>query len=342
LERYQTAYSPWVVSELRGNTVFQLFRFITISDGASSNKVVKISIANMSFDNDTFDVLVRDYYDTDANPVVIEKYTNCSMDPSQNSFIGVKIGTADGEYQINSKYIMLELNPDAPVDALPCGFEGYLVRSYNPDTTVTPLNKVEVLPIYKTKYNKPGDQISNPPFGNSSGNDDAVLSNGENIRRAYLGFSNSIGWDENFFDYKGKQTPSGWTCTEQTYNNWYKLTKGFHMDSGATAVTISSQYSTSGTQAFDCGVTSFVAEPDNPNDAYYRTYSRKFTLLCGGGFDGWDIYREYRTNGDNYQLGKSGYLYGSLEGCPSYPNATGWGAFKQITVEDNTSRLGKY
>jgi len=28
LERYQTSYSPWVVSELRGNTVFQLFRYI--------------------------------------------------------------------------------------------------------------------------------------------------------------------------------------------------------------------------------------------------------------------------------------------------------------------------
>jgi hypothetical protein len=337
LEQYQTAYSPWVVSELRGNTVFQLFRFITISDGDSSNKAVKVSIANMSFDNDTFDVLVRDYYDSDANPVVIEKYTNCTMDPSQNSFVGVKIGTADGEYQVNSRYIMLELNPDAPVDALPCGFEGYLVRTYENDAAITPLNKVEVFPIFKTKYFNPGDQVSNPPFGNSSGNDDSILSNGENVRRAYLGFSTSVGWDENFFDYKGKQTPSGWTCTEQTYNNWYKLTKGFHMDSGATAVTISSQYSTSGTQAFDCGIASFRAEPESPNDPYYRTYSRKFTLLCGGGFDGWDIYREYRTNGDNYQLGKSGFLYGSKEGCPSYPNASGWGAFRQITIEDDTT-----
>ena len=337
LEQYQTAYSPWVVSELRGNTVFQLFRFITISDGDASNKAVKVSIANMSFDNDTFDVLVRDYYDSDANPVVIEKYTNCTMDPSQNSFVGVKIGTADGEYQVNSRYIMLELNPDAPVDALPCGFEGYLVRTYENDAAITPLNKVEVFPIFKTKYFNPGDQVSNPPFGNSSGNDDSILSNGENVRRAYLGFSTSVGWDENFFDYKGKQTPDAWACTEQTYNNWYKLTKGFHMDSGATAVTISSQYSTSGTQAFDCGIASFRAEPESPNDPYYRTYSRKFTLLCGGGFDGWDIYREYRTNGDNYQLGKSGFLYGSKEGCPSYPNASGWGAFRQITIEDDTT-----
>jgi hypothetical protein len=165
-----------VVSELRGNQVFQLFRFITISDGNSSNRAVKISIANMSFDNDTFDVLIRDYYDTDANPVVMEKYTNCTMDPSQNNYVGVKIGTADGEYQINSKHIMLELNSDAPVDALPCGFEGYLVRTYN--TALNSQSKVESFPIYKTKYYNPGDQVSNPPFGNSSGNDDTILSNG--------------------------------------------------------------------------------------------------------------------------------------------------------------------
>jgi hypothetical protein len=56
-----------------------------------------------------------------------------------------------------------------------------------------------------------------------------------------------------------------------------------------------------------------------------------------GGFDGWDIYREYRTNGDNFQLGKSQYLAGARAGCQPYPNATGWGMFRQIRVEDNTS-----
>jgi hypothetical protein len=332
LERYQTAFSPWVVSELRGNTVYQLFRFITISDGDASNRVVKVTLANMSFDGLVFDVLVRDYYDTDANPVVIEKYTNCTMDPSQNSFVGVKIGTADGEYEINSKYIMLELNPDAPADAIPCGFEGYLVRSYG-----SALDKLDYFPVYKTKYFTPGEVISNPPFGNSLGNEDAILSNGENVRRTYLGFSDTIGWDESFFKYKGKQNPSGYTCTEQDYNNWYKLTRGFHMDVEASAVTISSIYTTSGLPAFDCGVATFQSDPESQTNPYYRTFARKFTVLCGYGFDGWDIYREYRTNSDSYQLGKSGYLYGSLEGCPSYPNATGWGAFRQITVEDDTA-----
>jgi hypothetical protein len=329
LERYQTAYSPWVVSELRGNTVYQLFRYITISDGNSANREVKVSVANMSFDLMTFDVLVRDYFDTDLNPVVLEKYTSCSMDPSQNNYVAKKIGTADGVYAINSKYIMLEINEEAPSDALPAGFEGYLIRTYN---GVNP-----PFPIYKTKYDAPGDVLYNPPFGTILGVDNEIISSGDNARRNYLGFSTNVGWDVNFFDYKGKQNPSGFTCYEQTYANWNHLTKGFHMDSGATAVTISSIYSTSGTQAFDCGVGQFNTEPTDPNETYYRTYSRKFTVLPYGGFDGWDIYREYRTNGDEFVLGKSGYLAGGRAGCVPYANATGWGAFRQITVEDNTA-----
>ena len=107
LERYQTPVSPWVVSEVRGNKVFNLFRFATISDGNAANTEVKISIANMSFGNLTFDILVRDFFDTDNNPVVIEKFTNCTMNPNDNSFVAKKIGTTDGEYELNSKYIMI-------------------------------------------------------------------------------------------------------------------------------------------------------------------------------------------------------------------------------------------
>ena len=106
LEKYQTPETPYLVSELRGNTVYKLFKFILISDGNDANQEVKISILNVSFNNGTFDVGIRAYNDTDANPVFLEKYTNCSMNPTSNSFVGVKIGTSDGEYQVRSKYVM--------------------------------------------------------------------------------------------------------------------------------------------------------------------------------------------------------------------------------------------
>jgi hypothetical protein len=100
LERYQTPVSPWVVSELRGSKVYNLFRFATIADGNAANTEIKISIANMSFGNLTFDILVRDFFDTDNNPVVIEKFTNCSMDPNDNSLI---------HYLVVSKDLILEI-----------------------------------------------------------------------------------------------------------------------------------------------------------------------------------------------------------------------------------------
>ena len=108
------------------------------------------------------------------------------------------------------------------------------------------------------------------------------------------------------------------------------------MDINASAITIPNTYVTSGTPEFVCGSASFTSDPDNESNPYYRLYARKFSFLVQGGFDGWDIYRESRTNTDRFALGRSGYLRGA---CTSlrYPTATGWGAFKTITVGDNST-----
>ena len=326
LERYQSPMSPWVVSELRGNNVYQLFRFVSIADGNSANFQVKLSILNISFANGTFDVVVRNYYDTDESPVVLEKFTNCSMDPALNNYIAKKIGSSDGEFVLNSKYIMVDYNVDAPVDALPCGFEGYKSRQYAGAKTG--------FPIYKTKYDFPGEVTFNPPFGLADGTDFQRTSPGDNIRRTYLGISDKIGYDGDYFQYKGKQGPLD-PCEDTSGDDWSFLSKGFHMDSGATVVLIPSGYTTSGESAFEVGDASFNSEPTNTSSPYYRLFSRKFSLLVQGGFDGWDIYRETRTNGDLFQVGQRGFLYGACA-TARYPNASGAGMFKLITVGDNT------
>jgi len=248
------------------------------------------------------------------------------MNPNDNAFIAKKIGTTDGEYQLNSKYIMIEINEDAPIDALPCGFLGFNFREY---AGVRP-----PFPIIKSKYDFPGEVIYNPPFGLSSGADDATRSNGDNVRRTYLGISDTIGIDVDYYLYKGKQLPLD-ICNDSTGEDWAFRSKGFHMDKNASGITIPNAFVTSGTPAFVCGDAPFTQDPDDETNPYYRLYARKFSLLVQGGFDGWDIYREYRTNQDRFKLGRTGYLNGS---CPSikYPTATGWGAFKQITVGENT------
>ena len=327
LEQYQAPTSPWVVSELRGNKVFNLFKFVTLADGDSANTLVKISLANMSFNNGTFDVMVRDFFDTDANPVVIEKFTNCNMNPNDNAFVAKKIGTVDGEYELNSKYIMIEINEDAPIDALPCGFLGYNNREYS--------GVKSPFPLIKSYYNYPGEVIYNQPFGNTVGTDDSLTSNGDNVRRTYLGISDTLGIDFSMYEYKGKQLPLN-SC-DTSGSDWAYRSRGFHMDKNASGITIPSTFVTSGTPAFYTGISPFISDPDSEDNQYYRLYARKFTLLVQGGFDGWDIYREYRTNSDRFKLGRTGYLQGANPDCnPRYGNATGWGAFNQIAVGDNT------
>ena len=325
LDRWQTPVSPFVVSELRGNKVYDLFRFYTISDGDGANTLLKISIINQTYNNLTFDVLIRDYFDTDANPVVIEKFTNCSMDPGQNNYIANKIGTLDGEYELRSRYVMIEMSEDAPIDALPCGFNGFNFRNY--------AGASSPFPIIKGKYDFPGEVIYNPPFGLSSGNDNSLISPGDNVRRTYLGISNSLGWDPNFFEYYGKRNPLNSCDIDGLPFNF--RSSGFHMDQNASGLTIGPEFSTSGQPRFVAGNATFTTEPEFPTDPYYRIFARKFTLLVQGGFDGWDIYREYRTNGDEFQIGRRGFLNGA---CPSsrYPQAVGWGAFKEIALGDGT------
>ena len=329
LDKYQTPKTPFVVSELRGNKVYNLFKFASISDGGSANTEVKISIANISFSNQTFDVLVRDFFDTDANPVVYEKYTNCTMDPGSNSFVAKKIGSANGEFPLVSAYIMIELSDEAPIDALPCGFRGFEERVYDSVSNPSPF------PVIKNKYFFPGETIFDPPFGSTYGGTNIVSSSGDVVRRTYLGMSSQFGVDSDLLQYKGKQNPVvGWdTATESL--PWNYQTQGFHMDSGATVVTISNAQVTSGTPAFVCGVASFDGEPTTQDNPYYFLYSRKYTFCFQGGFDGWDTYREFRTNQDRFMLGASGYLQGSTA-TQRYPTASGDGTFKRIVVANNT------
>ena len=244
---------------------------------------------------------------------------------------------------------MLEMNPDIEMDntlwtALPCGFEGYQFRKY--------ANRKNPTVLYKKKYDFPGEVIYNPPFGTSTGGSNEVISAGDKARQVYLGISDTVGIDPDFFQYKGKQAPID-KCADPTGNDWPCLTQGFHMDKDATCLYTQGELcaiincgcpngGTSGlTDQFVTGDATFQAEPTLVTDPYYRLNTRKFTVLPYGGFDGWDIYRKTRTNSDGYRRGQSGYLAGA---CPTteYPNATGDGSFKPIGTLDASTDYYPY
>lgn len=292
LNEYQPAVTPYVVSELRGNKVLRLFRLWTISDGNSANRQFKISIANIKPDTREFDVYVRSFYDTDASPSVLESFTRCTMDPTSNNYIGRRIGTLDGTYGSNSAYVLVEIDDSSDTsDAFPAGFIGYPQRDY----TLNGNSSVEGPSImYKQAY--------------------GVF---ENKRKYYLGLSNTIGIDADFFDYKG--VPDG-----QSYDQWTGLTNGFHMDINASAATIDNVEividSTGGTYSpiflFDTGAATFTTEAGLANGPYEKVYARKFSFAPYGGFDGWDVYRTRRTNLDSYVIngtrGQAGLTSGTF------------------------------
>ena len=290
LEEYQPAVTPYVVSEVRGNKVLRLFRLWTISDGNSANKEFKISITNIKPDDKLFDVEIRSYGDTDANKVVLENFTKCTMDPTSDRYIGRRIGTLDGEYVSRSNYVLVEVDEESDgSDAFPAGFTGFPMRDYNENGNT---NVVSPALLYKTEY-----------------------TTFEKKRKAYLGLSNIAGIDQDFFDYKGKPDSA-------TLNTWTGLTDGFHMDVEASAVTIDNVEvvinSTGGTYnpifKFQTGNAEFKNDFDITGTDYEKIYARKFTFAPYGGFDGWDVYRNRRTNTDNYLINGNRGIIGLTNG----------------------------
>ena len=297
-EGYTHAASPYVLSELRGSELRRLFRFITISDGNSANKDVKFSIINIKPDAATFDLAIRKFTDSDSSMSIVEKYSQLSMDPTNNGFIGRKIGTSDGEYPLKSKYVMVDLADDYPTNAFPAGFEGVVNRTYIGTNRTALPPQIE----YKTKYTE---------------------TNTSKIRKQYLGLNTTIGIDQDFFDYKGINQAVG------SGGSWTGKTDGFHMDVNAEGAQIITGPAATDkyTPVLQVGVSAFTTDASLEGGPYQKLAARKFTYAPFGGFDGWDEYRLQRTNGDAYTKtgtkGKAGLLTGVFDTFTTTENDEG-------------------
>jgi hypothetical protein len=100
---------------------------------------------------------------------------------------------------------------------------------------------------------------------------------------------NGFKFDSDLFKYKGN------TASSSTF--------GFHLSTNASSIT-GTTYQT----------TSYDLEGQSGNDNKLTNINfRKFTLAVCGGFDGWDIYRETRTLGDQFIYGKTTYNLGNTD-----------------------------
>ncbi len=148
---YTHAQTPWITSQ-NFNTYavpqrYNLFRVHTLGDGDYENTNVKVSIENIrnsvntaSTEYGTFDLLVRDFYDIDKTQVVVENFSDLTLDPNSKNYIGTRIGTIQkswdtassrvletGDYPNKSAYRRMEEHVDLkngliPTTAVPWGF----------------------------------------------------------------------------------------------------------------------------------------------------------------------------------------------------------------------------
>lgn len=289
--------TPWIVSEVRGNTIYKLFRCILISDGGKANEMVKVSVQDIDVSTKTFTLTVRDFNDNDTNQVILESYKGCSLNPTNQNYIGKKVGTENGDHKIRSGYIMLDIDDEAPIDALPGGFQGYPTRSYSGATLGSEVISNPPLSVEigtKTGWH---DSESPKPFYNLTY--DMVS---DNIKRTYLGWSSKKGIDKSFFSYKGLDgvgPTSPYVCGSNG-TTWSGRTYGFHFDNRVSAMTNSDTYQYQvGSYNFNTsGNTSLQTQNYYLNKDYL-----KFTVIPYGGFDGWDAYRKTRTHGDVHVMG---------------------------------------
>lgn len=308
-ESYRFASTPWIVSNVKGDynkiELTKLFRFHTISDGDNANNEIKISIQNVKLDDGTFDVVVRDINDTDDYNIVLEKFSKCTMKPGDSNYIAYKIGSFDGVYESKSKYITVEVNDNIVArNSIPAGFLGY------------PLTRFDGMPIAGAQQ----DKVVAPHIEYNTTYDEDIKN-----RKQYFGLSNLVGVDIDMFTYKGNAAYS----LEPEY-----LTQGFHLDSRLNNESyIVSEDSKSPIITVD-GVEGYKFDAISTNNRtsilsnnpvigteaemsgsiYENVDLRKFTVYFYGGFDGWDIYRKYRSNTDDFKLNKYEGQYNEYSG----------------------------
>lgn len=307
---YRYASTPWIVSNLKGDfnhmEMTKLFRFHTISDGDNSNYEVKVSIENIRPDEGVFDVVVRRVDDLDESIIPLEKFGRCSMVPGDSNYIAYKIGSFDGVYESKSKYITVEVNETtAAKTSVPCGFLGYPIPMYSG----TPIA---------------GDAKTNVSFPTLKYN--TYFDENVKNRKQYFGLSSWVGVDIDNFTFKGNKA---------YINHPSFLSHGFHLDSrldknsrigenkdnfivtvdGETGYEFDCVSTNSRTQVLDQPPI-IGKEEEMYGSIYEHVNLRKFTLFFYGGFDGWDVYRDERTNTDEFKMSQyKGYISkGSGEG----------------------------
>lgn len=312
---FRYAQTPWIVSNILSDgtknlTMRKLFRVLTISDGNAANYQVKISIEDINPYTGTFTLVVRDFYDTDYAPVILERYSRCNLVEGDANYLPYKVGSADGVYEAKSKYITVEMAEGNLEAYVPAGFLGY------PSLFGQNINVA-----YNTKY-QPDVKARKQYFGMTSDNLDADILN-----------------------FQGKYAYTYSDSDPANLSNGFHMDSIIEKE---TSMTISvdgvSGYMFTSVSSEKVSNEKFIPRIINANAMDESIYGdiklRKFTVYPYGGFDGWDINREAeygRTNTDGYKASKYGGTVYSDKA-----NGTGYGDMLHLGSEANISDYYAY
>jgi len=152
-DRFNTASTPFVTSQTLGGVKKNLFKIHLLSPGKNTSNRYKFSIENVRKSSSlldeygTFDLVVRDFNDSDNERIVLESFRGVDLDPSSDRYIGRIVGdqhifynfdadpssqkiVVDGTHPVRSRYIRVEVHTDVANNnisksALPFGFRGH-------------------------------------------------------------------------------------------------------------------------------------------------------------------------------------------------------------------------
>lgn len=156
---FSSGSTPWMISQVLGGNEYDLIRIHSVGHGKATNDEIKVSIQNIKPSQNpnlnpygSFDIVVRDFYDSDLNQKVFESFIGCTLDPNDRNYVARRVGdsyleydsngeklTEIGEYSSQSKYIRVEVNKNngAPQEALPWGYRGFKKLKWNAADTDT-------------------------------------------------------------------------------------------------------------------------------------------------------------------------------------------------------------
>ena len=327
----KVASTPWIYSQFLGDVagkkntanlasadLTKLFRFHSLYAGEWEQKNFKISIADIAASDrfnpyGSFSVLIRSAKDTDAAPVVYERYSNVSLNPNSPNFISAAIGDMEmrwedserryrhiGQYTNQSRFIRVEVAPavasgEANAELIPFGFAAPLHKA---NATILAAN----MPTFSMRKSTASDASLSVPseafFGITVGEMDANDNPTSVFDASYQDLVRPFYGAENLFETEGELFSLDLLEQEGA--------TGAKFDSGATD------------DAMKTGNSINAGDPaNNVAPSYDRVLDlgfNSFTLPLAGGLDGLNI-KEIEPFCDNVLDGEtatSHYAYNSI------------------------------